>query len=811
VVATGYVQGTGVGPQVSFQPDTEITVAANVAWSGGIAVDGNGNVYTSANNKPYQLYKETLSGGVFVQSTVPTSALGNPYGVAVDGSGSVYVADSNNFRVLKETFSAGSYSESTVATFTATDGMAPTGLAVDGSGNIYITLCCDGGTVIKQTLTATGYIQSTVVSGLPTASGVAVDGSGNVYVAVNEENGSVLMETPSSSGYTQSTIPISGAGLPFGVAVDGVGNVYITYIEGSDKGLILKETPTASGYIQSTIQTSELNQPMGIAVDGSGNVYIGNSGYYSILKEDLADLPSLNFAPTAYDATSTDSPQTLTVENVGNAPLDFLIPSTGNNPSIATNLTLNSSGASACLQLSPSSSAEGTLIAGASCTLSISFAPETVGTLSGSLVLTDNNLNAAAPGYATQSSTLSGNGLQAKPTITWATPTAIAYGTQVGATQLNASSPVAGTFAYSPAAGTVLGAGQQSLTATFTPTDTTDYTNATATVTLTVNQVTPTITWATPAAITYGTALSTTQLDATASVPGTFVYTPAAGTVPGIGNDLLSAVFTPTDTTDYSTAMSSVSLTVNPGAPILSSLSPAYASAGGAAFTLTVTGTGFTSSSVIYWGSTALTTAYSSATQLTAQVTTAEIAATGTTTIKVETPLPGEGASNTMTFEVDSASSTSSDGPTFTTLTATVSAGATASYPVTLPSTVNDISVTCLNLPTGATCSYSSSSSVVTIATSSTTPKGTYQVTVVFTETAPETAGILFPILLLPLLFMRKKLAAHRTWPALCLCVVLLAGAVLAIGCGGSSSPSSSSGPQTQQVTHSGTVTITVQ
>ena len=56
---------------------------------------------------------------------------------------------------------------------------------------------------------------------------------------------------------------------------------------------------------------------------------------------------------------------------------------------------------------------------------------------------------------------------------------------------------------------------------TLVPTDTTDYTNVTKTVTLAVGQATPTITWAAPAGITYGTALSATQLNATASVPGT--------------------------------------------------------------------------------------------------------------------------------------------------------------------------------------------------------------------------------------------------------------------------------------------------
>ena len=257
------------------------------------------------------------------------------------------------------------------------------------------------------------------------------------------------------------------------------------------------------------------------------------------------------------------------MENVGNAALNFPIPSTGNNPSIAANFTLNDNGASACTVLSAGSSEPGTLAAGASCQLPISFAPTAAGALSGSLVLTDNNLNAAAPGYATQSIALSGTGTQATPTITWATPAAITYGTALSGTQLNASSTVAGSFAYSPAAGTVLGAGQQTLTVTFAPTDTTDYTAASATVTLTVNQAAPTITWATPAAIIYGTALSATQLNASSTVAGSFAYSPATGTVLGAGAQTLTATFTPTETEDYTTATANVTLTVNQATPTI--------------------------------------------------------------------------------------------------------------------------------------------------------------------------------------------------------------------------------------------------
>jgi len=149
------------------------------------------------------------------------------------------------------------------------------------------------------------------------------------------------------------------------------------------------------------------------------------------------------------------------------------------------------------------------------------------------------------------------------PVITWAIPAAISYGTALSGAQLDASSPVAGTFAYTPAIGTVLAPGSQTLSVTFIPTNTTSYNAATASVPLTVNKATPVITWAAPAAISYGTVLSATQLDATASVAGTFTYSPAASTALAAGSQTLSVTFTPTNTTDYSTATATVALTVN--------------------------------------------------------------------------------------------------------------------------------------------------------------------------------------------------------------------------------------------------------
>lgn len=164
---------------------------------------------------------------------------------------------------------------------------------------------------------------------------------------------------------------------------------------------------------------------------------------------------------------------------------------------------------------------------------------------------------------------------KATPTITWGNPAAITYGTQLSAAQLNASATVPGGFVYTPPAGTVLTAGTQTLSTTFTPTDATDYTSATATVQLTVNKASPAITWPTPSPITYGTALSSVQLDASANVPGTLAYTPGAGTVLTAGPQTLAVTFTPNDATDYTTATSSVPLLVNKATPLITWPTPA--------------------------------------------------------------------------------------------------------------------------------------------------------------------------------------------------------------------------------------------
>ena len=144
-----------------------------------------------------------------------------------------------------------------------------------------------------------------------------------------------------------------------------------------------------------------------------------------------------------------------------------------------------------------------------------------------------------------------------------------------------------------------------------------------------------------------GVALTTTYVSSTqltVAVPATNII--STGTSP-------VTVFNPTPGGGTSAGVNFVVSATNP-LPVLTSISPATAVAGSAAFTLTVTGSSFISSSVVKWNGVALTTTYVSSTQLTAAVPAANSIAAGTSTVTVFTSTPGGGTSAGANFVVTS-------------------------------------------------------------------------------------------------------------------------------------------------------------
>ncbi|MGA8539308.1 MAG: choice-of-anchor D domain-containing protein [Terriglobales bacterium] len=711
LLVTTMIRGIGQGPAIAFGPGVQTTVGSGLIYPTAVAVDGAGDVFIA--DLDNRVVEVTAGGGA--QTTV-TTGLSNPEGVGVDGAGDVFIADANNNRVVE--IPAGCASSS-CQTRVGSGLVVPRGVVVDGAGDVFIA---DNGNNRVVELAAGGGAQTTVGSGLYRPNGVAVDGAGDVFIADTGNNR--VVEVAAGSG-AQTTVD-SGLSAPNKVAVDGAGDVFIADTNNSR----VVEIP--AGCASSSCQTlvgSGLLTAFGVAVDGAGDVFIADAGNNRVVEVQRSQPPTLTFASTLVGSTSSDSPQSVTIQNIGNQPLNAITPGLV----IGANfLQVAGSGTPA------DCSSTFSLVPGADCNLSISFKPSSVGSLNAMATFTDNALNAtpsatqsiavhgigqqspqiitvtqSAPtsaaynssftvvatassglgitfgssgactnvggsptftvtipkGTCTVTLTQAGNGnYQAAPSVietttavkatqtatvtgapandtylstfpvtatsnsslnptitaagacsisittpttgtvtmtsgtgtctvtakwaatadylaetvtktvaakklgsivTWTAPAAITYGTALSPTQLDATASVAGAFAYTPAAGTMLKAGNNTLKVTFTPTLSADYTTVTASVVLHVNPAASTLTWNAPAAISYGTPLSATQLDAAAfsganPLPGTYVYSPAAGTVLPAGTHTLAVTFTPTDHTDYAKATAKVTLTVNP-------------------------------------------------------------------------------------------------------------------------------------------------------------------------------------------------------------------------------------------------------
>jgi sugar lactone lactonase YvrE len=514
VIATGYVHGTGVAPQVSFSPVVESVVGSGFKNPRAVAADASGNVYI-ADTDNQRIVKETIAGGVYTQSVVSTSALQSPLGVAVDGSGNVYVSDTYHSRELKETISPCAHGATGVTTESVivSKGLNyPAGIAVDGAGVFYLA-DSENNRVLVETPSGSGYVATSLsFQGLTNLYGIAVDGAGNLYLA-DSGNNRIVKETYAGGSYTQSVIPTSTLAFPRAVAVDANGDLFIA---DTNNGRVIEEALLNGSYTESVVR-SGLGSPDSLALDGSGNLYITDTANNAVLKETFAAPPALQFPSTAVGSASPL--QMVTLTNVGNAPLSFPAPSAGTNPALSQGFTFDATQTNSCPSTSAGHDPGADLPAGQSCVLALGFAPTTAADGQGYAVLSDTNLN--VPG-GLQTIPLTGTATADAVQLLLQVPASVTYGdaVQVVAQLTNTSSTdsIAGsvlfadqtasfgtqTVAHGQAAQSYLASsvGQVSLNASFTPQDST-LNSAKGNATLTVLAA-PLNVAATDASRTYG-------------------------------------------------------------------------------------------------------------------------------------------------------------------------------------------------------------------------------------------------------------------------------------------------------------------
>jgi predicted outer membrane repeat protein len=398
IVSTQYISGVGQSPAIAFNPVSPTTLNLTGPQNpAGVAVDAQGNIYVAD-------YRGRMVWKYAPGATAPTWSVtvNYPYAPVVDGAGNLFVACLGNEMVCEIRAAATTASPSAVTLFNDEVGDEITAIAVDGQGNLYASDCCDdqGVGVVEFPLNSALQRQ---LFGDSFPSALALDGAGDLFVA--DYNAGSIYEVPADRSQPTVTAA-SGLNGPFSLAVDAAGDLYV----GTFSDQMLIELPAAGG---TPVVLASGAYYRYLSVDASGNLFAamdtGSSNFLrpssstTLVEFKRSQAPSLTFASTNVGSISSDSPQSVTIQNVGNQPLDAASPGlavTGPNfVKVAGSGT--PADCTSTFALTP----------GASCNLSISFAPQTAGNpLTSAAVFTDNALNASPS--ASQSIALAGTGTQ---------------------------------------------------------------------------------------------------------------------------------------------------------------------------------------------------------------------------------------------------------------------------------------------------------------------------------------------------------------------------------------------------------------
>jgi len=397
----------GDAPVAALSPNPGLVVSiGGVSLSDPfqVALDGAGNMYVGdyANSNVVKIPAGGGTGTLVALGTPGGTAPQSITGVAVDGAGNLFIGDHINSRILAVTPGG-------VVSVLTINGLSPaielpTALAFDAAGNLYIADYGGGRVVRVSTLVVAGSTSSGLgvalgtgvfTFGISTLSGTTVDAQGNIYIAARTENSSSIIKVTTAGvaselSFPGITPPLSG---PQGVAVDAMGTVYVV-----DSGNNRIVRLTTAG-MASALSISGLPAPpslgsslFGVTLDPWGNLYIPDWTNNRIV---FANVSGAVLAFPTTDVGSSSSPQTATVANLGDLPLIF-----ATVPSYTVNFSEDTGDENLCA-LSTS------LVAGTLCDVSVEFTPQSAGSLSAGIVVTNNGLNVTG---MTQNVAVSGTG-----------------------------------------------------------------------------------------------------------------------------------------------------------------------------------------------------------------------------------------------------------------------------------------------------------------------------------------------------------------------------------------------------------------
>ena len=375
-VTTTQLQGIGQSPLAAFSHGAQVplntgTYALN--YPNGLLTDAAGNLFI-ADGDNQRVLKIAPNGTI----TIVASGLSLPQGMAEDGAGDLFIATNQN-QILE--IPAGCTTSACQQLLPNPLGLnSELGVAVDGTGNLFVGDFLDGKVA---EIPANGGPQTIVYN--PTGCGnaqgcsdpvdITTDFAGNLYIA--DLGLQKVAEVPVGCT-TNSCVKSIGTGWsqPDDVAVDAAGDVFV-----ADQALSeIVEVPFGCTSAPCQIVLVSGVKTVAVKVDTTGDLFFDNITTNQVVEIPRSLPPSLNFALTNVGSPSSDSPQIVSVQNIGNQTL------TGSS---TFNLGANFSVLSTC---GPTFS----LLPGSSCSENFGFVPQTTGYLTGSAIFSDNTLNLAS-------------------------------------------------------------------------------------------------------------------------------------------------------------------------------------------------------------------------------------------------------------------------------------------------------------------------------------------------------------------------------------------------------------------------------
>ncbi|MHB1836242.1 MAG: beta strand repeat-containing protein, partial [Solirubrobacteraceae bacterium] len=502
LTVTYYAGSTASGSPLSAAPSTAgtYTVTASFAGSTDYLSGSAQTTFTITQATPTVNLSDaggTYSGATFA-ATDSIQGVSGPAGSTLEGVG------------LTVTYYAGSTASgsplagapSAAGTYTVTASFAGSTDYLSGSASVTFTiaqatptvnLTDAGGTYSGATFAATDSIQG--VSG-PAGSTLEGVGLTVTYYAGSTASGSPLSAAPSTAGtytvtaafpgstdYTSSsaqttftiaqaapTVSITDAsgtynGSAFAAtdSVAGLSGVGASTLEGIGLSLSYYAGATATGTPLSSAPVSAGTYTVAASFPGSTD-YAGGSAQSTFTIVQATPTVSVADAGGTYSGSPFAASATVAgLSGTGGASLEGVSPS----------LTYYTGTYASPSQLGGLTPLAGAPVHAGSYTVAATFSGST--------------------DYLAETQLISFTITQAASTVAWSVPSAIVYGQPLGAGQLDAIASVPGSLTYSTGAGAVLGVGAWTLSAHFTPADSTDYTPASTSTTIQVEPVTPTL------------------------------------------------------------------------------------------------------------------------------------------------------------------------------------------------------------------------------------------------------------------------------------------------------------------------------